>query len=94
MKKDSAAVLRLWLDEFAQRVIDPAPNFSRSLLAYRSLCPSNCGSVEKRQTSPMFSFLRRCKHDTARVCLLTAVLLWMWIERRPRLLQTRRAAIN
>jgi len=27
--------------------------------------------------------------------LLTAVLLWMWIERRPRLLlQTRRAAID
>jgi len=26
--------------------------------------------------------------------LLTAVLLWIWIERRPRLLQTRRAAID
>jgi len=26
--------------------------------------------------------------------LLTAVLLWIWIERRPRLLQTRRAAIT
>jgi len=26
--------------------------------------------------------------------LLSAVLLWMWIERRPRLLQTRRAAID
>jgi len=26
--------------------------------------------------------------------LLSAVLLWMWIERRPRLLQTRRAAVD
>jgi len=26
--------------------------------------------------------------------LLTAVLLWIWIERLPRLLQTRRAAIE
>jgi len=26
--------------------------------------------------------------------LLTAVLLWIWIEWRPRLLQTRRAAID
>jgi len=26
--------------------------------------------------------------------LLTAVLLWIWIERQPRLLQTHRAAID
>jgi len=26
--------------------------------------------------------------------LLNAVLLWIWVERRPRLLQTRRAAVD